>query len=182
MQVFKLPAFEKIVQAITKKLPAHQEKKRNKDKKVMLVAKDVRGFTKRLLVAGVAKSNDVGDAKRKSFKSCKMKHLKGKHIAEGKKRYQEYLSHKKDGGRRKTTTWSNETAAIEVVGDARKQRKFSVRSKMHFPHCKSQRGLCDVCNKRHQPYCKRVKTESSHPVSDTTEIKQKLQGLSFRKN
>lgn len=88
---------------------------------------------------------------------------------------------RKDGNRRKTT---DETAAMESIGGGkatRKQRKYFVCNTIHFPYCRSEKGFCNVFKKRHQPYCKRVKTESSHPVANTTEIKQKLKGLSLCK-
>jgi len=88
---------------------------------------------------------------------------------------------RKDGNRRKTT---DETAAMESIGGGkatRKQRKCFVCNTIHFPYCRSEKGFCNVFKKRHQPYCKRVKTESSHPVANTTEIKQNLKGLSLCK-
>ena len=60
MQVFKLPTFENAGQAMTKKL-------------LVFVAKDVRGFTKRFLVAGVASTKQLSPDDGKYCKSCKKK-------------------------------------------------------------------------------------------------------------
>ena len=129
---------------MTKKLP-------------VFAAKDVCEYTRRILVVGVVKSKDIGESKGKYCKSCKMKHLAGKHTAEGKRRCKEYLSRKKDGGRRKLMA-QNETAVVENVGDrTRKQKKCFVCRKEHFPYCKSERGVCKMCKKHHQPFCKRKK-------------------------
>jgi hypothetical protein len=83
MQEFKLGFLEKEVLKMTKKLPAFS-------------AKDVREYTRRLLVARVAMSKDIGESKTRYCKSCKMKHLTGKHTAEGKLRYKQFLANKKN--------------------------------------------------------------------------------------
>ena len=174
MQAFKLPGFEKKVQAITKKLPVFK-------------AKEVREFTKRLLISGVSgsKVDDVGAARQKYCKSCKTRHVAGKHTSEGKKRYKEYMERKRNGGGRNQQS-VNETAAVVDAGRVTRSRKRNnkcfVCDKEHFPFCKAVKGQCNVCKKRHQPFCRRKKTvESSHPVADTTDIKAKLAGLSIRK-
>lgn len=136
------------------------------------------------MVAGIAISKDIGESKTRYCKSCKMKHLVGKYTAEGKLRYKQFLASKKNGGRRNRTAVNKTVVVEDVGGRARKQRKCFMCRKEHFPYCKSERGVCNVCKKRHQPFCRRkqkVKQETSHPVADTSDIKQKLKGLSLRK-
>jgi hypothetical protein len=130
MQAFKLPGFGGKVQAIAKKLPLFE-------------AKEVRKFTKRLLISGVAgsKVDDVGAAKQKYYKSCKTRHVASKHISEGKKRYKLYMERKRNGGGRNQQS-VNETAAVVDAG--------------RVTHSRKRNNKCFVCDKEHFPFCKAV--------------------------
>ena len=62
---------------------------------------------------------------------------------------------------------------------SKKNQKCFVCDKRHYPFCKLVRSMCNVCKKKHQPFC-RKKLEISHPVVDTSSLQEKLKGMSKR--
>ena len=118
------------------------------------------------------------DAPWKYCDSCRKKHAKGKHTAAGRRAYKKSReatvngtakSPERTGGRNNTD--NNVKRRTNTRAGA---GKCNVCRKKHYPYCKLPKGTCFVCKKIHQPFCKRAEE------SNATETVTQKAGLSQR--
>ena len=161
------------------------------DKFPVFYAKQVRAFPATMLVAsGTVQNNEIEQAKPdgsetkdRYCKTCKCRHPKNKHSAEGRKRYAALKQAEKEKAKATmdTNDATNATSATKEDGPRLTRNRVKAKcyqsGKEHFPFCKRTpgvRGPCHIFKKTHFLYCPRPEKGPHVQERESEQISLKL--------